>query len=80
MTMGIVPENQYLLGLEGAGIIKRVGKLACQYHVGQRVLVFEKGTFGNRIEATTERVHPIPDSMTFEVIYGQLRESECIRG
>lgn len=66
VTMGIVSENQYLLGLEGAGTIRRVGKLVSSYQIGQRVLVFEKGTFGNRIEATTERVHAIPDSMTFE--------------
>ena len=67
VTMGIVPENQYLLGLEGAGIVRRVGKVAAsQYHVGQRVLVFEKGTFGNRIIATTERTHAIPNSMSFE--------------
>lgn len=66
VTMGIVPENQYLLGLEGAGTIRRLGKAVDSYSIGQRVLVFEKGTFANRIEATTERVHAIPDSMTFE--------------
>ena len=67
ITMGIVPENQHLLGLEGAGVIRRVGRLALQFTVGQRVLVFEKGTFGNRIIATTERTYGIPDDMTFEV-------------
>ncbi|KAL8912790.1 MAG: hypothetical protein Q9171_002248 [Xanthocarpia ochracea] len=67
ITMGIIPENQHLLGLEGAGVIRRVGRLATQFTVGQRVLVFEKGTFGNRIVATTERTMAIPDSMTFEV-------------
>lgn len=64
VTMGIVPENQHLLGLEGAGTIRRPGSTS--YKVGQRVLVFEKGTFANRIIATTERVYPIPDSMSFE--------------
>ena len=67
ITMGIIPENQHLLGLEGAGIIRRVGKSASQFSIGQRVLVFKKGTFGNRIIATTERTCAIPDSMTFEV-------------
>ena len=67
ITMGIIPENQNLLGLEGAGIIRRVGKSASQFSIGQRVLVFEKGTFGNRIIATTERTFGIPDDMTFEV-------------
>jgi NADPH:quinone reductase-like Zn-dependent oxidoreductase len=64
VTMAIVPENQHLLGLEGAGNIRRPGSTS--YKVGQRVLVFEKGTFANRIIATTERVYPIPDSMSFE--------------
>ena len=67
ITMGIIPENQHLLGLEGAGVIRRVGRSASQFTVGQRVLVFEKGTFGNRIIATTERTYGIPDDMTFEV-------------
>ena len=67
ITMGIIPENQHLLGLEGAGVIRRVGRLASQFTVGQRVLVFKKGTFGNRIIATTERTYAIPDDMTFEV-------------
>ncbi|KAI9651886.1 MAG: Type I Iterative PKS [Alyxoria varia] len=67
ITMGIVPENQQLLGLEGAGYVRRVGKnLRAPFCVGQRVLVFEKGTFANRIIATTERTYPIPDSMSFE--------------
>lgn len=65
--MGIVPENQFLLGLEGAGVVRRVGKLANNYKVGQRVLIFKKGTFANRSIATTERVHHIPDTMSFEV-------------
>ena len=67
ITMGIVPENQHLLGLEGAGIIRRAGPLASHFSIGQRVLVFEKGTFGNRIIATKERTYAIPDNMTFEV-------------
>ncbi|KAI4264333.1 MAG: hypothetical protein L6R42_000544 [Xanthoria sp. 1 TBL-2021] len=66
ITMGIIPENQHLLGLEGAGTIRRVGKSASQFTIGQRVLVFEKSTFANRIIATTERTYAIPDSMTFE--------------
>ena len=65
--MGIIPKNQHLLGLEGAGVIRRVGRSASQFTVGQRVFVFEKGTFGNRIIATTERTYRISDDMTFEI-------------
>ena len=77
ITMGIIPENQHLLGLEGAGIIRRVGSSASQFTVGQRVLVFEKGTFGNRIIATTERTYAIPDDMTFEVRSTWIRGDSC---
>jgi hypothetical protein len=65
--MGIVPENEHLPGLEGAGVIRRVGKFGSRFKVGQRVLVYEKGTFANRVQLTPERVYPLPDSMSFEV-------------
>ncbi len=65
--MGIVPENEHLLGLEGSGIIRRVGTCTTSLKIGQRVLVYEKGTFANRIQLTPERVYPLPDSMSFEV-------------
>ncbi|KAK8429569.1 putative polyketide synthase [Phyllosticta citricarpa] len=64
VTMGIVPENEFLLGLEGAGRIRRPGTTA--YAVGDRVLVFVKGTFSNRIITTNERVYPIPEWLSFE--------------
>ena len=66
VTMGIVPENEHLLGLEGAGIVRRVGKRAGNYKVGDRVAVIRNGTFANRIQVPTERTHLIPDSLTFE--------------
>ncbi|KAJ6028403.1 Acyl transferase/acyl hydrolase/lysophospholipase [Penicillium herquei] len=65
VTMGIVPENECLLGLEGAGVVRRVGENV-PFRVGDRVLVFEKGCFANRIEVTKERTHLIPDSLSFE--------------
>lgn len=67
MTMGIVPENEYLLGLEGAGVIRRIGSSVHSLKVGQRVLLHNKGTFANRLQVFPEKVHPIPDSMSFEV-------------
>ena len=65
--MGIVPENEYLLGLEGAGVVRRLGKQTRSVSIGQRVLVYDKGTFANRVQTTSERVYPLPDSMSFEV-------------
>lgn len=67
VAMGIVPENEYLLGLEGAGVIKRVGSLVQTLKTGQRVLLHNKGTFANRIQVFPAKVHVIPDSMSFEV-------------
>ncbi|KAL3419948.1 beta-ketoacyl synthase domain-containing protein [Phlyctema vagabunda] len=66
VSMGIVPENQYLLGLEGAGVVKRAGKSVTKVKVGQRVMVYEKGTFANKIHATEDSIFPLPDSMTYE--------------
>lgn len=66
VTMGIVPENEHLLGLEGAGVVRRVAPDVTRFKVGQRAVVFEKGTFANRIIATTERTFALPENMTFE--------------
>jgi NADPH:quinone reductase-like Zn-dependent oxidoreductase len=71
--MGIVPENEYLLGLEGAGTIRRVGRSAHSFNVGQRVLFHNKGAFANRLKLPAKKVHAIPDAMSFEVsLHGQL--------
>jgi len=63
--MGIVPENEHLLGLEGAGVVRRVASDVTTYKAGDRVVVFEKGTFANRIQVTTERTHKIPDRLSY---------------
>ncbi|KAK8144631.1 hypothetical protein G3M48_005561 [Beauveria asiatica] len=65
VTMGIVPENEHLLGVEGAGVVRRAGK-GSPYVPGERVVVFEKGCFANRVQVTKERCHPLPASMSFE--------------
>jgi NADPH:quinone reductase-like Zn-dependent oxidoreductase len=68
VSMGIVPENEHLLGLEGSGVIRRLGKSTPSHlKIGQRVLLYEKGAFANRIQLTPERVYPLPDSLSFEV-------------
>ncbi|KAI9742768.1 MAG: hypothetical protein M1818_003497 [Claussenomyces sp. TS43310] len=66
VTMGIVPENEHTPGLEGAGIVRRIGNAKCSFKVGERVLVYEKGTFANRVQLTPERCFRLPDSMSFE--------------
>ncbi|UKZ80175.1 Type I Iterative PKS [Trichoderma virens FT-333] len=43
ITMGIVPEDEHLLGFEGSGRIRRVGKAVSNFQAGQRVAFFQKG-------------------------------------
>jgi NADPH:quinone reductase-like Zn-dependent oxidoreductase len=62
VTIGIVLKNKHFLGLEGAGIIRCVGKNT-QFKVGNRVIVFEYGYFTNHVEVTKERTHLLPDSI-----------------
>ena len=66
VTMGIVPEDEYLLGVEGSGVVRRIGQGVANFNIGDRVVVFEKGCFGNRVQLTEERAHKIPDTMSFE--------------
>lgn len=65
VTMGIVPENEHLLGLEGAGVVRRVGKGSTGFSVGDRVAILKNGTFANRIQCPIERAHRIPETMSF---------------
>lgn len=89
--MGIVPENEHLPGLEGAGVVRRIGAATSGVKVGQRVLVYEKGTFANRVQVTSARTYPIPNSMSFEeaatmpsvylvVIYGLFHVARLRKG
>lgn len=66
VAMGIVPENEHLLGLEGAGVVRRVGEGVKGFAVGDRVVTIEKGLLANRIHAPVKRVVKIPEALTFE--------------
>ncbi|TVY83046.1 Fumagillin dodecapentaenoate synthase [Lachnellula suecica] len=63
IATGTVPGT---LGAEGAGVVTRVSSGVTSLKAGQRVVVFDKGSFANHIQTTRERVHHIPDDMTFE--------------
>jgi NADPH:quinone reductase-like Zn-dependent oxidoreductase len=65
--MGIIPENEYLIGLEGAGIVRRVGNSVTSLKIGQRVLLHNKGAFANRLQVSPQKCHVMPDEMSFEV-------------
>lgn len=66
VTMGIVPGDETQLGHEAAGVVRRVGRGVEGYAVGERVVVFGKGCFANRVRTTPARVHRIPEGMGFE--------------
>lgn len=66
VTSGIVPGDERMLGGEAAGVITKVSPGVKGLEVGQRVVVFSKGCFANRVHATPGRVHAILDDMSFE--------------
>nr|AFP89392.1 polyketide synthase [Cladosporium phlei] len=65
VTMGIVPENEHLLGIEGAGVVRRIASDVTTYKPGDRVVVLQTGTFANRIQASADRTHKIPDQLSY---------------
>lgn len=67
IAMGLLQANEHLLGLEGGGVIRRLGPNTGSLKVGQRVVVSRKGSFANRVQCPIEAIHTIPDSMSYEV-------------
>ncbi|KAK9415512.1 putative Polyketide synthase [Seiridium unicorne] len=65
ITLGLIPENEHLLGGEGSGVVTRVAPGVSNVKLGQRVAFFERGSFGNTITTTTKLLQRIPDTMTF---------------
>ncbi|KAK3313628.1 hypothetical protein B0H66DRAFT_503226, partial [Apodospora peruviana] len=65
-TMGIVPENEHMIGCECAGYVRRVGPGVTGLKVGDRVVAQTDGTYVNHLQVVTDRVHRIPDTMSFE--------------
>ncbi|KAI0855715.1 hypothetical protein F4860DRAFT_519615 [Xylaria cubensis] len=65
-TMGIVPENEHMIGCECSGYVRRVGAGATGFKVGDRVVAQTNGTYANHLQVVSDRVHAIPDSMSFE--------------
>lgn len=65
--MGIVPENEYTIGCECAGYIKRIAP-ALQTHlqVGDRVAAMASGTYANRVQCPHRRVHRIRESLSYD--------------
>lgn len=64
--MGIVPENEYMIGCECAGVVRRLGAGVTKFKLGDRVAVMRSGTYANRLQAPVQRAHLIPAWMNFE--------------
>ena len=69
VTMGLVPENEYTLGYEAAGVVIRVGSKSKKFEIGDRVCFLNNGSYANRLQIPADRAHVIPSSMSFEVGY-----------
>ncbi|KAH1615370.1 hypothetical protein KXX21_000900 [Aspergillus fumigatus] len=66
VAMGDISGDLDGLGLEGAGVVVRVGACVSARCVGQRVAVFGKGCFANRVTVSCKATFPLPDAMSFE--------------
>ena len=64
--MGIIPEDEYMIGCECAGVVAEVGPGVTKLRVGDRVVVQGQGTYVNRIQSIAQCVHVIPSWMSFE--------------
>jgi acyl transferase domain-containing protein/NADPH:quinone reductase-like Zn-dependent oxidoreductase len=65
-AMGSVHGDSGKLGLEGAGVVVRVGESVSTRHVGQRVAVFGNGCFSNRVIVSCKTTFTLPDNLSFE--------------
>ncbi|KAJ0372711.1 putative secondary metabolism biosynthetic enzyme [Colletotrichum chrysophilum] len=66
VSMGIVPENEYTIGYEAAGIVTRLGPGVTKFKEGDRVCFLNGGSYANRLQVPIGRAHVIPDWMSFE--------------
>lgn len=66
ISMGIVADNEYAMGLECGGIVRGLGPGVETLAVGDRVCLLKAGSYANRVRTEAGRCHRIPDSMSFE--------------
>ncbi|EFQ35393.1 beta-ketoacyl synthase domain-containing protein [Colletotrichum graminicola] len=66
VTMGVVPDNEYSLGYECAGVVRRLGPAVKKFRVGDRVCMLKQGSHANRIRVHIDRCHVIPETMSYE--------------
>lgn len=64
-VMGIIPEDEHMIGCECAGVVRRVGPGVTKVRVGDRVVVEGAGNYANRLVTVAECVQPFPPWMSF---------------
>ncbi|KAJ2981030.1 hypothetical protein NUW58_g6791 [Xylaria curta] len=55
IVMGIVPDDEYNLGVECAGVVRRLGRDVRKFNVGDRVCMLNFGTYANRVRVAVDR-------------------------
>lgn len=64
--MGLVGGTADGIGLEGSGIIRRIGPDVEGLQVSDRVLIFGRGCFTTRFVTSAKLCAKIPDNLSFE--------------
>lgn len=66
ITMGIVPDNEYKIVFECAGIVTRLGLGVTKFKVGDHVCIFVPSSYANRVRVSFDRRHITPAIMSYE--------------
>ncbi|KAL9097197.1 MAG: hypothetical protein Q9165_000624 [Trypethelium subeluteriae] len=66
VCMGVVQGAVEGLGLEASGIVRKIGPNVKDLRQGDRVFMFEYGSFSTRIVTSANHVAKIPDELSFE--------------
>lgn len=64
--MGIIPEDEHMIGCESAGVVRRLGPGVTKFRTGDRVVVQGQGNYANRVKSIAHCVQAIPSWMSFE--------------
>lgn len=65
VSLGVVSDG-HGLGIEGSGVVRRVGSAVKDVHPGERVVVQGSGLFRTHIVVPAYQCVPIPDNMSLE--------------
>ncbi|KAL8697589.1 MAG: hypothetical protein Q9201_007050 [Fulgogasparrea decipioides] len=66
VCMGVVDAAKDGIGLEGAGIVRGVGRKVKDFVAGDRVMMFEHGCFCTRVAISAALCTKIPDDLSFD--------------